>query len=162
MEKGARVKSAASTTEPARRRIARALLLVALAFQGNLVFASPTAAVDASVARGARLFGGGDAMRGRLEGHAELLPSTASRCINCHAQSTQAGVFAPRLDASTLLAPQRRRGGPPSAYSRDTFCATLRTGIDPAYVTLRSEMPRFDASDEECADLWNYLTREVR
>lgn len=156
-----RVKSAADSTEPAHRRIA-CVLVVGLALAGSPAFATPAAELDASVARGARLFHGGESMRGRLDGHTEILPSTAGRCINCHVQSPQAGGLAPLLDASTLLAPRQRRGGPPSVYSRDTFCATLRTGIDPAYVTLKSEMPRFDASDEQCGDLWNYLTKEVR
>lgn len=161
MDHEARAKPVADSTEPVHLRIAR-VLFVGLAFQSSLAFASPAAALDASVARGAQLFHDGESMRGRLDGHTEILPSTAGRCINCHVQSPQAGVLAPLLDASTLLAPLQRRGGPPSVYSRDTFCATLRTGIDPAYVTLKSEMPRFDANDVQCEDLWNYLTREVR
>ncbi len=47
--------------------------------------------------------------------------------------------------------------GPPSAYTADSFCATLRSGIDPAHVTLKAAMPRYDATDAQCADLWAFL-----
>ncbi|KUY84080.1 hypothetical protein [Burkholderia sp. RF4-BP95] len=161
MSKDTCVNRVAGSTEPARRRLAR-VLIVGLTLQGSLAVGSPDAPLDASVERGARLFDGGNAMRGRLDGHAEILPPTASRCINCHVSSPQRGALAPLLDASTLRVPQQRRGGPPSVYSRETFCETLRTGVDPAYVTLKSTMPRFDASDQQCGDLWNYLTTETR
>ncbi|MDV2085539.1 hypothetical protein RZS41_21930, partial [Burkholderia pseudomallei] len=109
--------------------------------------------------RGARLFDGSDPMHGRLAGHAQVLPSTASRCANCHQPPAPraAPALAPPLDASSLLAPQKRRGGPPSAYTADSFCATLRSGIDPAHVTLKAAMPRYDATDAQCADLWAFL-----
>ncbi|MHA7472317.1 hypothetical protein ACX827_12160, partial [Burkholderia pseudomallei] len=121
--------------------------------------ASPDDARAARAARGARLFDGSDPMHGRLAGHAQVLPSTASRCANCHQPPAPRATpaLAPPLDASSLLAPQKRRGGPPSAYTADSFCATLRSGIDPAHVTLKAAMPRYDATDAQCADLWAFL-----
>ncbi|KGU98987.1 hypothetical protein [Burkholderia pseudomallei] len=157
--------SIASPVRPPRRRVARALVLaafVALAALGGTARASPgdaPAARAARAARGARLFDGSDPMHGRLAGHAQVLPSTASRCANCHQPPAPraAPALAPPLDASSLLAPQKRRGGPPSAYTADSFCATLRSGIDPAHVTLKAAMPRYDATDAQCADLWAFL-----
>ncbi|WP_029248057.1 hypothetical protein [Burkholderia pseudomallei] len=147
--------SIASPVRPPRRRVARALVLaafVALAALGGTAHAR-------AGARGARLFDGSDPMHGRLAGHAQVLPSTASRCANCHQPPAPRATpaLAPPLDASSLLAPQKRRGGPPSAYTADSFCATLRSGIDPAHVTLKAAMPRYDATDAQCADLWAFL-----
>lgn len=154
--------SIASPVRPPRRRVARALVLaafVALAALGGTARASPDDARAARTARGARLFDGSDPMHGRLASHAQVLPSTASRCANCHQPPAPraAPALAPPLDASSLLAPQKRRGGPPSAYTADSFCATLRSGIDPAHVTLKAAMPRYDATDAQCADLWAFL-----
>ncbi|NVH70500.1 hypothetical protein G4D37_30835, partial [Burkholderia pseudomallei] len=73
--------SIASPVRPPRRRVARALVLaafVALAALGGTARASPDDAPAARAARGARLFDGSDPMHGRLAGHAQVLPSTAS------------------------------------------------------------------------------------
>jgi hypothetical protein len=50
-----------------------------------------------------------------------------------------------------------RRGGPPSAFDRDTFCRLLRTGVDPAWVVVDVSMPRYALSDEQCHALWTHL-----
>ncbi len=34
----------------------------------------------------------------------------------------------------------------------------LRDGVDPAYVLLNVEMPRYRISDGDCAALWHFLT----
>ncbi|MFA8356922.1 hypothetical protein ACEPT7_03320 [Burkholderia ubonensis] len=148
--------SIAFPTRPTGRRIA-CTLLVALAVHLGAALASPGDSLAASAARGARLFDGSAPLRGRIDGHSENLPSTASRCANCHMPSSQRAALAPPLDATTLLAPLRRRGGPPSVYTLDSFCDALRSGVDPAHVTLKSAMPRYDASNEQCADLWASL-----
>ena len=126
---------------------------------------SREAAVPASVARGARLFDGTEPLAGTLSGHSARLPGAATRCIQCHAgpgKSTAAAPgFAPPLDRRQLREVLPRRGGPPVAYERASFCRTLRTGIDPAHVALPRAMPRFDADEGQCAALWDYLTQAL-
>ena len=34
----------------------------------------------------------------------------------------------------------------------------LRTGVDPAYVLITRQMPRYTLSDDQCLGLWRYLT----
>jgi hypothetical protein len=38
----------------------------------------------------------------------------------------------------------------------------LRTGIDPVHILIPTAMPRYAASDLECAALWGYLSRPAR
>jgi hypothetical protein len=125
----------------------------------------PEAAVPSSVARGARLFDGTEPLAGTLSGHSAPLPGAATRCVQCHAgpgKSTAAvSGFAPPLDRRQLREVLPRRGGPPVAYERASFCRTLHTGIDPAHVTLPRAMPRFDADEGQCAALWDYLTQTL-
>src|SRR6516165_4694580 len=80
--------------------------------------------------RGEAIFFGREPLIGRLEGDNAVIPAELSRCANCHGSSTkgQAGL---RLDRSTLLRLKKRRGGPPSAYTRDAFCRLVGTGVDP-------------------------------
>jgi hypothetical protein len=117
------------------------------------------------VARGERLFNGAEPLAGTLSGHSAPLPGAATRCIQCHAgpgKSTAAvSGFAPPLDRRQLREVLPRRGGPPVAYERASFCRTLRTGIDPAHVALPRAMPRFDADEGQCAALWDYLTQAL-
>jgi len=125
----------------------------------------PEAAVPSSVARGARLFDGTEPLAGTLSGHSASLPGAATRCIQCHAGPGKSAAavsgFAPPLDQRQLREVLPRRGGPPVAYERASFCRTLRTGIDPAHVTLPRAMPRFDADEGQCAALWDYLTQAL-
>ena len=107
-------------------------------------------------ARGLALYGGRAALEARIQGHADTLPAEASRCVNCHAGETALGT---PLDAAHLLRPMARRGGPPSRYDEAAFCRVLREGIDPAWVQLPREMPRYTVSDEDCRALWWHLSR---
>ena len=107
-------------------------------------------------ALGRALYDGQHDLNAQLQGHDEPLPPLAARCINCH---EGAGALAPRLDARHLLQPQARRGGPPSRYDEDSFCRLLRDGIDPAWVQLPREMPRYDIQAMDCRALWAYLTQ---
>jgi hypothetical protein len=63
----------------------------------------------------------------------------------------------PRLGAQPLQQPLRRRGGPPSAYTVDSFCRLLRTGVDPAQVVTSQAMPVYRISDADCFALWAFL-----
>lgn len=116
-------------------------------------------------ALGARLFDGRAAMAAQLAGRDLALPVSASRCANCHrrgaaemaASAASTAGFGPVLTAAALRTRQPRRGGPPSAYDEAAFCRVLRTGIDPAYVLVDQRMPRYAATDAECAALWTYL-----
>lgn len=114
-------------------------------------------------ARGERIFLGREGVPARLAGHDRPLPPHAARCAACHEPARRAGApqedLAPPLNPDTLTRAMPRRGGKPYAYDRDSFCSTLRTGIDPQYVVMRRAMPRFDATAEQCAALWSYLTR---
>ncbi|MDP9967736.1 MULTISPECIES: hypothetical protein [Variovorax] len=144
------------------------MMMLALAFGTALAVGpawseEPEAAVPSSVARGVRLFDGAEPLAGTLSGHNAPLPSAATRCIQCHAGPGRSAAavpgFAPPLDRRQLRETLPRRGGPPVAYERASFCRTLRTGVDPAHVTLPRAMPRFDADDGQCAALWDYLTQ---
>ena len=93
----------------------------------------------------------------------EIVTATAARCANCHGDSgegrREGAIVAAPLRGASLTALQPRRGGPPSRYTRDSFCQSLGTGIDPAGVMLDSAMPRYAASPASCTALWEYLTR---
>ena len=119
----------------------------------------------AAALRGERIFIGIETAKGRIEGHAELLPVSASRCVNCHAASSRisaAGQFAPALDRSWLLDLHPRRGAPASVYEAGTFCDAIRTGIDPQHIVMKFSMPRFALNDAQCAALWFYLTGKTQ
>ena len=105
---------------------------------------------------GQELFEGKVALAARVDGVAEPLPAIAAACSNCHGSPPAIG---PTLQASSLTAPQPRRGGPPSRYDLASFCQTLRTGVDPAYVLLPKTMPRYALGDAQCQALWAHLSR---
>ena len=117
------------------------------------------AATDAGPGR--ELFAGERPLVARLAGHAQDLPASAVRCINCHAvqerRASAATGFAPALTARHLREPRARRGGPPSRYDTDAFCRLLRDGVDPAGVLIDTAMPRYRLSPQDCAALWNAL-----
>lgn len=115
-----------------------------------------------SAAVGKRLFMGELALTARIAGNDLPLPADGSRCTNCHDGNNAAAgsgtpAFAPPLAASTLLTERKRRGGPPTRYSLESFCSLLRTGIDPASVLVARAMPRYDLDTEKCRALWNYI-----
>ena len=121
--------------------------------------------------QGRALFHGETALPGRLPFHPEWLPTVATRCSNCHEQTNRApgtaaspaatgasaGSYALALARDGLTRPRSRRGGPPSAYDSAAFCQLLRSGIDPAQVIIGTEMPRYEATNEQCQQLWAYL-----
>ena len=115
-------------------------------------------------------------LRGTISGHQSALPALASRCVNCHSAGSVApntvaasaapaaasaatnSSFAPRLTRQRLTEPIARRGGPPSRYDEASFCRLLRTGIDPAYVLIPRNMPRYELPDADCHALWMHLS----
>jgi hypothetical protein len=110
--------------------------------------------------RGQALFSGSIELHGRIYTHAADMPPNVVRCSNCHALAEGPDVPrspAPRLTHNLLLLPQPRRGGPPTTYSRDSFCTLLRRGVDPAFVMISVQMPRYTMDDEGCKALWRYL-----
>jgi len=129
-----------------------------------------TEAVNAEY--GQRLFLGAEALRGRIAGHSADIPTTASRCANCHLapgsrstagpSTSPSAAFGPDLTAESLTQARNRRGGPPSRYDQKSLCKVLRTGIDPVHILIPTAMPRYAASDLECAALWGYLSRPAR
>lgn len=112
-------------------------------------------------ARGQALFTGEAALPGRLAGHATALPTQATRCINCHASDATAPpgppTLGPPLTRQRLVSMQSRRGGPASRFDAASLCRALRSGVDPAQVLLPTSMPRYEATDAQCADLWAHL-----
>ena len=158
------------------RRLASGLVLLAA-----LALGACTGRDDALAARGKALFEGDVALTARLVGHDQPLPVQATRCVNCHeaAATGAAGSAAaaaaraaantgwsaplartaPPLDRARLTQPRSRRGGPASAYDAAALCRLLRTGVDPAQVLLPAVMPRYEISDEQCAELWSTLSR---
>jgi len=119
-----------------------------------------------SQAMGRKLFEGQLPLVARLAGDDMLLPPEASRCANCHllaaaggpADASGTATFGPPLTAVGLAQPQRRRGGPRSRYSVETFCTVLRSGVDPAHILVERAMPRYQIDNEGCQALWRHLT----
>jgi hypothetical protein len=132
-----------------------------------LVVPGTAAPNDPLVQRGLQLYAGAAPLQGTITGHAAPLPPAATRCINCHAQGTAgprgaasaASSFGPLLTRERLTQRIARRGGPPSAYDEAALCRLLRTGVDPAYVLIPRDMPRYEITDADCRGLWLYLTR---
>ena len=118
---------------------------------------------QAQYRQGENIFVGKESLPAKIAGHQEALPPQAARCINCHAPAqSKAGKTesAPSLSSTWLQQAQARRGGPVFSYDRESFCTTLRSGIDPEYVILSRAMPRFEISNEQCLSLWLYLTEK--
>jgi hypothetical protein len=114
---------------------------------------------------GQALFSGAIDLQGRIATHLVDLPPAVVRCTNCHAAADGPSVprsLAPRLTRDLLLEPQPRRGGPASRYDSKSFCTLLRRGIDPAWVLISVEMPRYALDDASCGALWQYLTRGAK
>jgi hypothetical protein len=143
-------------------RIAALLCLAA----GSL---SAAFAAPADIERGRRLFVGELPLAGRVTGHTTDLPPNASRCANCHAAgtalpslagtATSAASFGPALNADMLTRETPRRGGPPSLYDEQALCKLLTTGVDPAYIIIPRNMPRYTVSAADCRALWSYLSQ---
>jgi hypothetical protein len=112
---------------------------------------------------GRRMFFGETPLLGTIVGHQRPLPPEMVGCANCHSEgsgSISTRSFAPRLDRAGMIAPRGRRGGPPSRFSAVSFCRLLRTGVDPAYIVINRQMPRYMLDDGQCLDLWQYLMEE--
>jgi hypothetical protein len=110
---------------------------------------------------GRALFTGGLDLKGRIYAHRVELPPAVVRCANCHAVAGGPAVprsLAPRLTRDLLLRPQARRGGPASVYDDERLCTLLRKGVDPAFVLISVQMPRYAIDDAGCRALWRYLT----
>ena len=124
----------------------------------------PSASERRLLRLGRDLFTGKADLHGRMSTHPDDLPPEVIRCSNCHAAGTGPDVprsNAPRLTGDFLLVPRSRRGGPPSRYNPAAFCAVLRKGVDPAYIVINVEMPRYTIDDSQCAAIWSFLTEEI-
>lgn len=71
--------------------------------------------------------------------------------------SAGGGTYASALDAAWLTTPRVRHGGPAVRYDEVSFCTLVRTGVDPAQIVIPPVMPRYDATDAQCASLWAFL-----
>lgn len=139
------------------RRVIGALIL-GLLLRSEAVSAPANA--DSSASNGHGMFFGGGALHGTILGHSEALPPRVASCANCHlddAGLSSSKSFAPTLSRHTMTELRSRRGGPPSLFSPPSFCRTLRTGVDPVYVLITRQMPRYTLSDDQCLGLWRYL-----
>ncbi len=124
--------------------------------------AAAAVAVEHPWSRGYALYHGYLPMSGRIAGHTEGLPLAASRCSNCHDAVTGGGQTARTISPLTqasLTGNVSRRGGPPSIFDQQSFCLTLRDGIDPAMIQVSRTMPRFTMSDDDCGALWYFASR---
>jgi hypothetical protein len=110
---------------------------------------------------GARLYNGAAPLTGMIYGQNATMPASVLVCANCHVgRPGQAGGdarAAPDLRGGWLRKILSRRNGPAGRYTQAGFCRALRSGIDPRYVMLPVQMPRFTISDNDCAALWAYL-----
>lgn len=92
----------------------------------------------------------------------EPVDASYTRCANCHGADFRGGregsSVAPPINRRALLSTLPRRGGPPSAYTEESFCNAVRTGVDPAGVVFSNLMPRFDLDPAACSALWQRAT----
>lgn len=157
---GPRDKDQSATT---RRALSRLAVMTVSVFLLGVVLMSVSdvrAAID--MALGRRIYDGDEAITARMVGHNAPLASAAIKCIACHAAAVNKSLeksLGPALTLAFLTTPQSRRGGPPFVYNQASLCTTIRTGVDPQFITLQRLMPRFDIDDRQCAVLWAYLTR---
>lgn len=122
--------------------------------------ASAPANADSSASTGRGMFFGNGALRGTILGHTEALSPRLASCANCHLDEAGLGSstsFAPTLNRQGMTQLHGRRGGPPSQFSPTSFCRMLRTGVDPTYILITRQMPRYTLSDDQCLGLWRYL-----
>jgi hypothetical protein len=131
---------------------------------GPLLADTPDNTANVSRLSGRGLFFGETPLRGIIQGHDRPLPPELVRCANCHVPDSRAtsGVSnaTPRLDRSRLTEFRRRRGGPPSQFTPASFCRLLRTGVDPAYILITRQMPRYTIEGSQCLELWEYLMEQ--
>jgi hypothetical protein len=145
-------------------RMSAARRVVCIGFVVLAVAARADSPAHEEYLTGRALFSGGLDLPGRLYTHRVELPPAVVRCANCHAVAGGPAVprsLAPRLTRELLLRPQPRRGGPASVYDNDRLCTLLRKGVDPAFVLISVEMPRYAIDDAGCRALWRYLTGDA-
>ena len=125
----------------------------------NAALASEAVPSPPSAATGEAIYQRAQGVVARVNG--ETVMAGAARCANCHGDHgegrREGALAASPLHRSALGESHSRRGGPPSRYSRETFCHSLRRGIDPAGVVLDAAMPRYDLSDQACGSLWDFV-----
>jgi hypothetical protein len=141
-----------------------ALLIAGVMRVGPVLADTRDNPVKGSSLSGRSLFFGETPLRGIIQGHDRPLSPELVRCANCHLPDSRStsGVsnVTPRLDRSGLTELRRRRGGPPSQFTPSSFCRLLRTGVDPAYILITRQMPRYTLEDAQCLDLWQYLMEQ--
>jgi hypothetical protein len=135
---------------------------------------------EAAASRGARLFAGTVPLEGWIRGETQPLPPGVPACANCHtlaapgamavptalsAPSVAVAAFPAGAGAAPRLGPwlgsPARRSGSPTAYTADTFCRALRTGLDASGAPLDGGMPVYRLGDADCAVLWQFLSTTV-
>jgi mono/diheme cytochrome c family protein len=136
-----------------------AMLLAAVLAVGSPVSGLAQSATPYLVDLGRSLYDGQVATGSpaRLRWEERALPVSAAHCANCHAAAKGAEPFGPRLTADSLLTLAPRRGGPPSAYDRDSFCRVVSQGVDNTGVMLSKAMPQYPLSEPECSAIWSFL-----
>lgn len=117
---------------------------------------------DTTIQKGENLFYGRETLKGTLYLHNRALGTAFVRCMNCHqlqgqSKFTNRADFGPELGARFLQTENSLRGGPARAYDADSFCHMLRTGMDPSQIMIRTDMPRYALSDDDCHALWRFL-----
>lgn len=134
-----------------------------------LTLARANGSANNGVVSGERIFKGDAPVVAHVSGYGKPLTTEASRCVNCHeigdstrpgTGSTAATPIGPALSVDTLTREVARRGGPPSRFDEGSFCRLLTAGVDPAHIVVPRSMPRYDMSEAQCQDLWQYLTSE--
>ena len=110
---------------------------------------------------GESIYRGSKSIKGRMAGSEDYLAPAATRCANCHGANgrgvAEAGVSGADIRGATLRNSTPRRGGPPAAYTLESFRTALRSGHDPAGVVLARAMPRYEISASDSAALWGFL-----
>lgn len=121
--------------------------------------ARPAATPVAGPLSGEHLYYGGQPLPARIG--RDAIDAKAARCASCHGAARTGAkegvtVVSP-LRSADLTDARPRRGGPASAYTAESFCNALRTGVDPAGIMLSQVMPRYEVSVSACTVLWEYL-----
>jgi hypothetical protein len=95
-------------------------------------------------AEGRALWRGDWAMQARLPGAPRSLDGQASRCVRCHGGTALPRSMLTRLSGQTDL------------------CRLLREGARADGSRVPVTMPRYDATESDCAALWMHLAAPVR
>jgi Cytochrome c len=103
------------------------------------------------LALGQKIFTTGEDNAGAIPAKGGIAKITVNACKNCHGVDAKGGkklkIAAPDIRGSVLQ----------PDFNETTFARSVTTGVDDTGKRLHKQMPRFTATAEDTAALWQYL-----